>query len=147
MGFIGAHADIGRGLRGEENAIPLLALNWILEQDRDAGVALLYPLFSGITSVLVHDKSHHQYCVDGPGCSKARSVQGRSGGTQRQMTDTGMTYTDTAQFISYLPPGVNADGSLTREPRTDHSTGTVDMTRYLEWLRSNGYQLGSLGTR
>ena len=96
---------------------------------------------------VLHDKSDNQYCLNGPGCSEDRAITGGAGGTQRQMTGTGMTYANTGQFISYYPSGLNANGRLSRTPRADASTGTVDMTRYLAWLRSNGYELGNLGVR
>jgi hypothetical protein len=56
----------------------------------------------------------------------------------------GMTYADTAQFLRYYPADINGDGTQTRTPRADASTGTVDMARYLQWLRDNGYELGNL---
>jgi hypothetical protein len=147
MGFVGAHADIGGGFLDEENALPLVALSWMVEQARDAGVTMRNPVTNIASNVVMHDKSDNQYCVNGPGCSEDRMVRGGSGGTQRQMTDTGMTYSDTGQFIRYDPSGINADGSVTREPGPDARTGTVDIVRYLQWLRDNGYTLGNLSVQ
>ena len=95
-------------------------------------------------SPVIHDKSDNLYCVGGLGCSEDRQVHGGSGGTQRRMTGTGMTYADTGQFIRYYPADINGDGTQTRTPRADASTGTVDMARYLQWLRDNDYELGNL---
>jgi hypothetical protein len=82
--------------------------------------------------------------VKGPGCSEDREVRGGEGGTQREMKNTGMTYDDTGQFVTYYPPQTNKDGSQTRTPKSDASTGTVDMKKYVAWLKSNGYELGNL---
>ena len=147
-GFIGAHADIGGGFRGQTDALPLVTLNWMIEQARNAGVKMNTPDNNAIAAnPVLHDKSDNQYCLNGPGCSEDRAITGGAGGTQRRMTGTGMTYADTAQFISYYPAGINANGRLTCAPRADASTGTVDMARYLAWLRGNGYELGNLGVR
>jgi RHS repeat-associated protein len=143
-GFIGAHADIGGGFAGQTDALPLVALNWMVEQARNAGVRMLDPRAGIPASPVIHDKSDNQYCTGGPGCSEDRQVRGGSRGTQRQMTGTGMTYADTAQFIRYYPADINGDGTQTRAPRADQSTGSVDMARYLQWLRDNGYELGNL---
>lgn len=61
--------------------------------------------------------------------------------TQRTMADTGMTFADTEQFITFtersdLPK--NAFGYTTNQ------TGTVDMQAYLNWLNANGYGLTNL---
>ncbi len=143
-GFIGAHADIGGGFADQENALPLVTLNWMVEQARNAGVRMLDPRTNIPSNPVIHDKSDNQYCVGGPGCSEDRQLHGGSGGTQRRMTGTGMTYADTGQFIRYYPADINGDGTQTRTPRANASTGTVDMARYLQWLRDNGYELGNL---
>ncbi|WP_158270477.1 RHS repeat-associated core domain-containing protein [Limnohabitans sp. Jir72] len=145
MGFIGSHADIGGGFQNQENGLPLVTLNWMIEQAKDAGVKINDPIRNQVDSnPVLHDKTDNQYCLNGPGCSEDRAVHGGSGGTQRQMTGTTMTYADTGQFVSYYPPQLNSDGTQTRTPQSDQSTGTVDMTAYLKWLRDNGYELGNL---
>jgi hypothetical protein len=117
----------------------------MIEQARDAGVMMRNPEISTVSaSVVIHDKSDNQYCTGGPGCSEDSTVTGGVGGTQRRMTGTGMTYADTGQFVTYTPPSILADGSIRREPGPGFTTGQVDMTRYLAWLRSNGYDLGNL---
>ena len=147
LGFIGAHADIGGGFDGQTNKLPLVTLNWMAEQARNAGVKMLDPRSDIPASPVLHDKSDNQYCLSGPGCSEDRTVNGGAGGTQRRMTGTGMTYADTAQFISYYPATTIFNGNQFRRPEADASTGTVNMAAYLAWLRRNGYQLGNLGVK
>ena len=148
MGFIGAHADIGGGFRGQTDALPLVTLSWMIEQARNAGVKMNTPDRNFIAaSPVLHDKSDNQYCLNGPGCSEDRTVSGGAGGTQRRMTGTGMTYADTGQFINYYPATTIFNGNQFRRPEADASTGTVNMAAYLAWLRRNGYQLGSLGVK
>ena len=143
MGFLGAHADIGGGL-GTNNELSRVALSWMIEQAKDAGVKMLDSTITVPSSAVIHDKSDNQYCAKGPGCSEDREVRGGEGGTQREMKNTGMTYDDTGQFVTYYPPQTNKDGSQTRTPKSDASTGTVDMKKYVAWLKSNGYDLGNL---
>ena len=145
-GFIGAHADIGGGFQGQTNAIPLVTLNWMVEQARNIGVKMRDQTTDISVDPVIHDKSDNQYCVRGPGCDEDRTVNGGAGGTQRRMTGTGMTFGDTGQFITYYPPQI-LRGNLARSPRADASTGTVNMTEYLKWLRRNGYELGNLQVR
>jgi hypothetical protein len=116
----------------------------MVEQARNAGVKINDPRADITSTAVLHDKSDNQYCLNDPGCSEDRAVHGGSGGTQRQMTGTTMTYADTGQFISYYPPQLNSDGTQSRVPQTDQSTGKVDMSAYLQWLRNNGYELGNL---
>ncbi len=144
MGFIGAHADIGGGL-GADNELSRVALSWMIEQAKDAGVKMREEPNNFVpANAVIHDKSDNQYCVKGPGCSEDREVKGGEGGTQRKMKITGMTYDDTGQFVTYYPPQTNNDGSKTRTPKSDASTGTVDMKKYVAWLKSHGYDLGNL---
>lgn len=126
------------------NELSQVALSWMIEQARDAGVKMIDPIATVISNPVIHDKSDNQYCLNGPGCSEDRAVRGGAGGTQRQMTGTGMTYADTGQFITYYPSQRNPRGGQSRTPRADGSTGTVDMAKYLAWLRSNGYDIGNL---
>ena len=102
---------------------------------------------------IIHDSSDNQYCLNGPGCSEDRQINDGTGsnngrlGTQRNLTGTGMVHADTGRFISYFPPNINADGTQSRIPQADLSTGRVNMAEYLQWLRSNGYDLGNLQAR
>jgi hypothetical protein len=73
-----------------------------------------------------------------------RTVRYRDGTTTTQMAmkDTGMTWSDTQQYISYLPAdGPIVDGEVVRVPRADYVTGAVDMQGYLDWLNKNGYNI------
>lgn len=104
-----------------------------------------------ITQPVIHDKSDNQYCTSGPGCpmpkGEDRQVTYGNGTstTQRQMVlPKGMNHSDTGRFIRYLPPQWDAEGKITRMPGDNSVTGTVDMKRYLEWLRGHGYDLGNL---
>ena len=146
MGFIGAHADIGGGFAGQISELPLATLNWMVEQARNAGVKVSNPLSTIGTSVVIHDKSDNQYCLNGPGCSEYRTVRYRDGATttQRQMTGTNMTNAETGQFISYYPSDLNSNGDGTRTPYIDASTGMVNMKGYIGWLKAHGYELGDL---
>jgi RHS repeat-associated protein len=152
LGFIGAHADIGGGFGGNENDLAQVALNWMLQQAKTAGVKMLEESDNTIIAQpVIHDKSDNQYCTSGPGCSmpngEDREVTYGNGTrtTQRQMVlPEGMNYSDTGQFINYLPAEWDAKGKIIRTPGKNNVTGTVDMKRYLEWLRGHGYDLGNL---
>jgi hypothetical protein len=37
--------------------------------------------------------------------------------------------------------GQDADGNITRIPRKDYVTGTVNMQGYLDWLNANDYKI------
>jgi hypothetical protein len=98
-----------------------------------------------IANPVIHDKSDNQYSTTGnpwPG-AEDRTVRYQNGTTttQKNMAGTGMTFADTQKLISYLPPGINGDGTITRVPRADFVTGTVDMKAYLDWLNANGYNI------
>lgn len=81
MGFLGAHADIGGGL-GTNNELSRVALSWMIEQAKDAGVKMREEPNNYVpANVVIHDKSDNQYCVKGPGCSEDREVRGGEGGT------------------------------------------------------------------
>ncbi|MDB5727560.1 MAG: repeat-associated core protein, partial [Noviherbaspirillum sp.] len=99
-----------------------------------------------IANPVLHDKSNNQFSTTGSPSPiyEDRAVTYLNGKvtTQMNMTGTRMTFADTGQFISYLPPdGPFVDGVFTRIPRKDFVTGTVDMKRYLEWLNANGYNI------
>jgi Uncharacterized alpha/beta hydrolase domain (DUF2235) len=164
LGFIGAHADIGGGFAAN-NELAQVALSWMVEQAKSAGVSMLEPRSDIIANPVIHDKSDNQYCTNGPGCAapngEDRQVRYRGGATttQRNMVaaGTGMSWQDTQlpgnsnatgpdqqPMISYAPPGIDGNGVISRNPAADASTGTVNMTRYLQWLRDHGYNLGNL---
>jgi RHS repeat-associated protein len=151
LGFIGAHADIGGGFGATESDLARVALNWMVQQAKAAGLKMTEPRSDIIAQPVIHDKSDNQYCTSGPGCpipkGEDRQVTYGNGTstTQRQMVlPKGMNHSDTARFIRYLPPQWDAEGKITRTPGDNSVTGTVDMKRYLEWLRGHGYDLGNL---
>ncbi len=148
-GFIGAHADIGGGFGVNESQLAQVALVWMVNQATAAGVSMNASSGTIIANPVIHDKSDNQYAPSGRplnGKPEDRQVRYLDGTvtTQTQMTGTGMTWSDTGNFISYLPPGINGNGSITRTPRADFVTGTVDMQGYLNWLNANGYGLTNL---
>jgi RHS repeat-associated protein len=158
-GFIGAHADIGGGYR-EGNDISLVALSWMVAQARAAGLTMSNPpevVASGNASF--HDQSNAlrigdprtspvvtRELRDSEGMSytqqerliaEDRQVRGAvTGNTQRTMgfDNNSLTTAGTYEFITYNPRTV---GSYTGVNST--ITGTVDMRRYLQWLRDHGY--------
>ena len=54
MGFLGAHADIGGGL-GTNNELSRVALSWMIEQAKDAGVKMLDSTITVPSSAVIHD--------------------------------------------------------------------------------------------
>jgi RHS repeat-associated protein len=145
-GFIGAHADIGGGFGEHESDLAKVALIWMVDQGRKAGVKMTVPDSTIIANPVLHDKSDNQLSTDGSPSAiyEDREVRYMDGKTTSQMAmkDTGMTFADTGQFISYLPAdGPFVDGKVLRIPRPDFVTGTVDIKRYLEWLNLNGYNI------
>jgi hypothetical protein len=102
-------------------------------------------------TALLHDKSDNQYCLDRPGCrfsGEDRLVIGGSGGRQRDMVfSAGMTHADTQRtddahkLLSYFPPELDFEGNLVRVPRDDFTTASVDVKKYVAWLKANGYAL------
>lgn len=154
-GFLGAHADIGGGFEEGQNDLALVALTWMVEQARLAGVKMLNPEQTIKSDPTVHDKSDNQYARDDggrpAGWNEDREVRYMNGGTttQKNMTGTGMVHEDTLPFIEFHPGGVtqyNADtGMVEYAPKpSDASVGTVDMADYLAWLLDHGYTMGNL---
>jgi RHS repeat-associated protein len=157
-GFIGAHADIGGGF-ANNNQLAQVALTWMYEQARAAGVAM--KSIQGNTIIanpVIHDKSDNQYARDmvakPADSNEDRTVTYQDGSTvkQKDMTTAGMTWLDTQNFITYNPAGVGAreeqsNGTIKEtyaEKPADASVGTVDMAAYLTWLKAHGYTLGDL---
>jgi hypothetical protein len=151
-GFIGAHADIGGGFAESESQLSQVALIWMVEQAKNAGVKMEPTPSTIIAHPVIHDKSDNQYATTAKPVSPGiedRVVHYQDGKTTSQMAmkDTGMTWSDTLEFISYLPvsdppPGaVDRDGKVIRVPRSDFVTGTVDMQGYLQWINRNGYNV------
>ena len=140
-GFIGAHADIGGGFGANESQLAQVALAWMVQQAKDAGVQVgdASTLHSVIANPVIHDKSDNILTGAPAVGAEDRAIHYRDGSSTRarQMAFTdGMSYTDTEPFLHYLP---------TDDPaRLSFVTGTVDMKGYLNWLTKNGYDLGDL---
>lgn len=147
-GFLGSHADIGGGFGANENQLSQVALLWMVNQVKAAGIKMTDPaeLHTIIAAPVLHDKSDNQFSTNGaptaPGIED-RQVHYQNGKTtmQMSMTGTGMTWTDTQKYISYLPAVANDRGQKVRFPSGDYATGTVDMRGYLDWLNRNGYNI------
>lgn len=147
-GFLGSHADIGGGFGPNESQLSQVALAWMLDQAKAAGVRMNDPaeLHTIIANPVLHDKSNNQYSTKGapvaPGLED-RTVNYQNGKTTKQMamTGAGMTWADTQKYISYLPAVTLDRGQTVRFPRGDFVTGTVDMKGYLDWLNRNGYNI------
>lgn len=146
-GFIGSHADIGGGFSADQNQLSQVALVWMVDQAKSAGVRMSPAPATIIANPVLHDKSDNQYSTKGspvaPGIED-RQVRYQNGTTSRQMSmeNTGMTWANTQKFISYLPPdGAFFEGQIARVPRADYVTGKVDMADYLSWLNQNGYHI------
>jgi RHS repeat-associated protein len=148
-GFIGSHADIGGGFDQNESQLSQVALAWMVNQAKAAGIRMTdSPLLHTIVAnPVLHDKSDNQYSTNSapiaPGIED-RTVNYRDGRrtTQMAMTGANMTWADTQKFVSYLPAIRLGDrGQMVRFPSGDYVTGTVDMRRYLEWLNKNGYDI------
>lgn len=150
-GFIGSHSDIGGGYALGQDQLAQVALAWMVEQAKDAGVEMgdSQALHVMIANPIVHDKSDNQYARDRVKPSTAnedRQVRYMNGTstTQKMMVGTGMTYADTLPFIQFNSAATSNPGlSLSPKP-ADFSSGTVNMAGYLQWLRNNGYDLGAL---
>ncbi len=164
-GFIGAHADIGGGYPDDEQGLSRVALNWMVQQAKNAGVTMKDVPPIPMNAVVLHDQSN-VIRVGDPRVlvpkevthgdipwidyvfAEDREVRGAtSGGSQRSMgfDNGGMVHADTLSYITWLPREVEQLGKGTAlDPRKlGNVTGTVDMQGYLEWLRdpSNGYGL------
>lgn len=136
-GFLGSHSDVGGGFA--DGDLSLVALSWMVDQATKAGVSMNAAPRTVPANPVLHDKSDNQYSTDGPSPRiEDRTVRFQDGRTTTAMSmiGAGMTYADTRAFISYLPA---EPGSISRTPRGDFVTGTVDMKEYLKWLNDNGY--------
>jgi RHS repeat-associated protein len=133
-GFLGAHSDIGGSFA--DGDLAKVALSWMVDQARQAGVALedKASLHTIIANPVLHDSSSNLFRQGGPvpaPTTEDRVIRTLDGTArrERQATVPGMSYADTQAFIRY-----DAD---------PHGTvaGTVDMKGYLAWLDAHGYGL------
>ena len=160
-GFIGAHADIGGGYPDEEQGLSLVALNWMVEQARSAGVNMTAIDPIPAHEVVLHEQSNVIQAGDPQNVVPRETMQGdlpridyvfpedrtvngaTSGDRQRNMGfDNGsMTHADTRQFITWRARDIDELGTGSAlDPRAlDNVTGTVDMRQYVKWLCANDY--------
>ena len=153
-GFLGSHADIGGGFARDESQLAQVALAWMVQQAKSAGVAINELPYDLPATAVLHDKSDSIQRGAPRAQSEDREVRYTRGSTttQREMpVSAGMSYQDTQTYkdsdgknlIDYLP----ANDPARFRSATDGQnfvTGTVNMVSYLKWLRDNGYDLGSL---
>lgn len=147
-GFIGSHADIGGGFKNNE--LSKVALAWMVEQARTAGVEMRNVSIDIVGSPVLHDKSSNIQSGRPVAAStiEDRAVRYLDNTTTRQraMDKAGMSYADTEQFINYadrstllhdVRPGYQND-------IMSNETGAINMDGYRTWLLLNGYDLGNL---
>jgi hypothetical protein len=130
-GFIGSHSDIGGGF--VQGDLSTIALSWMTDQARAAGIELIAPPATIVANPVLHDKSDAMRYGAPVANSEDRTVRYRNGSAtteQKMPVSAGMSYDDTEQFISYGPRYGN-----------DYVTGTIDAKAYLDWLNANGYNV------
>ena len=104
-------------------------------------------------TAILHDKSDNPLCTNPahPTCSEDREVHDQGGARDKQRSmafSSGMAHADTAKYISHYSAETDPDtGAAVRRPRAEYSPGAVDMKAYRDWIKSNGYNLGSLSVR
>ncbi|HEX8604749.1 MAG TPA: hypothetical protein VF774_19050 [Pseudoduganella sp.] len=129
------YATIGGGFPQQDLA--KIAMSWMVDQAKLAGVKIKEPDRTIIANPVLHDKSFN-LMSDAPGggptdSSEDRNVNYGDGTTVRQRKQTSglMTYADTTQFITYKPNPLSYDSI----------SGTVDTKGYLAWLNEHGYNI------
>ncbi len=141
-GFLGSHSDIGGGF--EQGGLSTIALNWMVDQARSAGVTMRNAPTTIIANPVLHDKSDNLYSPTGAPAADGedRQIRYRDGltTTQRAMiASSGMSWSDTGELIDYLPRAIDQDGDVV--PHADFMTGTVKIQDYLDWLNKNHYNI------
>lgn len=134
-GFLGSHSDIGGGF--EQGDLSKVALVWMVDQAKAAGVKMSNPENIIIADPVLHDKSTNLLFGAPDGgptvTSEDRDVRYMDGtiAKQRQANTFGMSWGDTTPFITY-----KADPNS-----IDNISGTVDMNAYLQWLNEHHYDI------
>ncbi|MCW8197062.1 hypothetical protein D8B23_01150, partial [Verminephrobacter aporrectodeae subsp. tuberculatae] len=158
-GFIGSHADIGGGYK--DDSLSSVALAWMVEQARSAGVEMTKEPIKVSPNPVLHDKSENINNGEATGNLEDRDVRYTNGQMVKQleMSNTGLTYDEIKKygFINYTPrnliPRVTYNSPVGPDPamiteekyiHTSNETGTVNMKNYRDWLLKNGYNLGNL---
>ncbi len=167
-GFIGAHADIGGGYLEGENQLSFVALNWMVKQAEILNIKFKPPTSMAADKVALHDQSNairlgNPSIAAWPSClgfipcglpvvAEDREVKGAfSGKTQRAMgfNNNSLTHAEAmkSKLIQYRDRDVfskDIENKL-HDPMNPYGfnlvTGHVDMDKYLDWLRKNGYTL------
>jgi len=137
QGLLGSHSDIGGSFPDGELA--QVALAWMVQQARAAGVRMDEGLLSSVAAPTLHDKSSNLTSASGPvptHSSEDRVLRylGGSSIRQRQASVPGMSYGDTLAFIDFDP---SPSGQV---------AGWVDLPAYLAWLAQQGLPI-SLAVR
>jgi hypothetical protein len=173
-GFIGAHADIGGGFGPGENQLAQVALVWMVNQAKAAGVAMTDDpkLHTIIANPVIHDKSdaiRFGSPVSGtassgdanwndwnPGYSTGPSAGTGAEDRQVRYRDGAGVITSTTTQRQMTGTGMTFADTENADPdksiitydatrsRPDNVTGTVNMEKYLKWLNDNGYGLTNL---
>ncbi|WP_422491715.1 phospholipase effector Tle1 domain-containing protein, partial [Endozoicomonas sp. ALE010] len=141
QGFIGDHSDIGGGWKeGDLSDIPL---QWMVQQAESAGVSMgdLDDEYKTVENPLIHDKrgilargDRDIYYPNDPNFTPGQNClrEDRNGNciqreplrpTQRQST---------------APQFPDLEHMIIESPQDNDVRGTVDMTKYLEWLSNSG---------
>uniref|UniRef100_UPI0038B2F8C3 phospholipase effector Tle1 domain-containing protein n=1 Tax=Verminephrobacter aporrectodeae TaxID=1110389 RepID=UPI0038B2F8C3 len=158
-GFIGSHADVGGGYK--DDSLSNVALAWMVEQARSAGVEMTKEPIKVSPNPVLHDKSENINNGEATGNLEDRDVRYADGKIVKQieMSNTGLTHDKIKKhgFINYTPRDlmpripyhvpVGPNPALVTEEKyiyTSNETGTVNMKKYQDWLLKNGYDLGNL---
>ncbi|WP_265665974.1 DUF2235 domain-containing protein, partial [Verminephrobacter aporrectodeae] len=94
QGFIGSHSDIGGGYK--DNSLSKVALAWMVEQARSAGVEMSKKSIDMPPNPVLHDKSTNIALGEATGRLEDRDVRYTDGRKVKQlkMTGTGLTYAE-----------------------------------------------------
>lgn len=144
----------------DNNGLSLVALSWMVAQARAAGVNMLSPpsidasastpfhdqsnalrigdpRTSPVVTRTVTDREGFTYTQEEQLIAEDRQVRKAvSGNTQRTMGfgNNSLTTAGTYEFITYNPRTVGDYKEV-----ESNITGTVDLQRYIKWLREHGY--------
>jgi RHS repeat-associated protein len=166
LGFLGAHADVGGGYGQNDSGLATVALSWMVQQAKLAGVNSLKSIDPiDMNNPIVHDQSNamqhgsadialrqgfnveDRQVVGAFSGSSARSMGfnfGQGTPTNRSLTNAEI---EKQKFINYV---ARDGGGIDFRSRFDkrvapiealkNRTGNVNMTEYMKWLRDHGYQ-------
>ncbi|WP_265280956.1 phospholipase effector Tle1 domain-containing protein [Verminephrobacter aporrectodeae] len=161
-GFIGSHSDIGGGYK--DNSLSRVALAWMVEQARSAGVEMSKKPIDMPPNPVLHDKSaniiHGKISDLIVEDREVRYADGRKM-EQLKMPNTGLTHAEIEKygFISYRPrdqvreinqkynPDDSNPDNREKYIYTTDETGVVNMKGYRDWLLGNGYDLGNMNIK